>query len=158
MNRRIASTIGPRTYLRNFCRTLAYSFATVPMSFALAVWINAGAGPEVRIVEAAGAILLGCGLAGLLARFVAIKEKAAADGKACIPATAERLMLLILPYKDRTIIPGDLEEEFHRYSARHGHRYAYYWYWTQTFWIILVQILTVGERIASLVNKFWSRS
>lgn len=47
------------------------------------------------------------------------------------PAFGECMLLLVLTKAERVNIPGDLEEEFRGIAAKHGARYAKFWYYKQ---------------------------
>ena len=63
-----------------------------------------------------------------------------------VPAYAERLLYLSLPPKDADGLIGDLTEEFHEITKKHGETFAVGWYWWQTF-------TSIGPIIYSRLTK-----
>jgi hypothetical protein len=70
-----------------------------------------------------------------------------------VPNQAERLLFLVLPAKDQECEAGNLEEAFHHVAAKHGYRFARFWYWIQVVYFAGAQLLSLTERVVRLFRK-----
>lgn len=77
-------------------------------------------------------------------------KSAGSDSSAEVPLFAERALLLILNRKDHDAVLGDLEEKYRKYAARHGVRYAKFWYWSQV-------VRSIGPALANAAAWAWKR-
>lgn len=81
------------------------------------------------------------------------KSVAAPTSQPQLPMWVEQLILLIIPKKTIEYLLGDLAEEYVEIEAKHGVRFAKFWYWKQVIasvWPFLRKVLGWG-----LVVTIW---